>query len=170
MVVVVIAGTLAMIGVATLKRQMSSSRATEAMTMIQSIRAAQEQNRSTQGVYLDVSQSGTWYPWDPAASANRGKQTTFFQGIGGSHPDNARWLALNPTAPGPTRFGYQTTAGLPGDPMTAPAITVPGLTWPTPNEPWYVIQAVADADADGEVAFFLASSINGEVYHEHLGE
>ena len=170
MVVVVIAGTLATVGVASLRKHMSSSRAVEALTMIQSIRAAQERHRSTRGVYLDVSQSGTWYPWDPAQSGNRNRRTTFLQGVGGTHPDNARWLTLNPTAPGPVRFGYQTSAGLPGQTMTAPAETVPGLSWPTPNEPWYVIQAVADADADGEVAFYLAYSINGEVYREHEGE
>ncbi len=51
--------------------------------------------------------------------------------------------------------------------MTAPAISVTGLTWPTNNEPWYVIQALGDIDDDGSVSYFLASSLNGELFSQN---
>lgn len=171
MVVVVIAGILAAIAVRSLSNHVSSSRTIEALTMVQSIRAAQERYKSMHAVYLDVSQSNTWYPRDPSLVGTEGRvKTTFFQSTGDGHADNGRWLTLNPTLAGPVMFGYQTRAGLPGEVMTEPAVGVAGLDWPEPVEPWYVIQAIADADGDKVTAYYLASSINGEVYRQNEGE
>lgn len=171
MVVVVIAGILAAIAVRSLTKHVSASHSIEALTMVQSIRAAQERYRSMHSVYLDVSQSNTWYPRDPSAGHGGADKTTFFQAPGdAAHPDNARWLTLNPTVAGPVMFGYRTTAGLPGEGMTAPAVEVSGLNWPSTNEPWYVIEAIADADGDKVTAYYLASSINGEVFRQNEGE
>lgn len=164
MVVVVIAGILATIGVSAVNKHLTASRGVEALAMIQSIRSAQEAHRALNGVYLDVSQAG-WFPRDPSLNGVGKLKTTFYQSSGaGGHEDNARWLELNPNVAGPVLAGYQTNAGLPGEAMTEPAIAVESLQWPETTEPWYVIQAVADANADGKVAFFLASSLNGEVY------
>jgi prepilin-type N-terminal cleavage/methylation domain-containing protein len=171
MVVITISGILAMVAVGSFRKQMLSSKSVEALTMVQSIRAAQERYRAANGSYLDVSQSARWYPWDPSDTTNRGKRRTFFSPSGDSaHEDNERWIALNPTTTGPVQFGYQVRAGLPGQTMTAPIVSVPSLTWPTPVDPWYVIQSLGDTDGDGEMAFTLASSINGEVYTHNDGE
>jgi type II secretory pathway pseudopilin PulG len=171
MVVVAIMGVLALIGVRMLVKHVSSSKSIEALTMVQSIRSGQERYRALHSVYLDVSQSGTWYPQDPTLPANRLKKRTFFMAPADvSHGDNADWHTLNPTVPGDVFFGYQTNAGLPGAPMTTTARPVPGLAWPVPNEPWYVVQALSDTDGDGTPGFFVASSISGEVYRNNEGE
>jgi hypothetical protein len=88
----------------------------------------------------------------------------------GGHIDAERWLDLNPTETGPVSAGYQTTAGLSGQVMTAPAQAIPGFAWPTPNDAWYVVQARMDADGDGECAYYLASSLNGELFVSNDGE
>ncbi len=170
MVVVVIVGVIAAISLNVFRRQVNGSKRIEAMAMIQSIRAAQERYRSMNTVYLDVSQSGTFYPRDPTPKGVGNEKTTFFQPLTGSHPDNARWWALKPTDPGLVQFAYMVNAGLPGEQMTAPAIEMDDFEWPTPNEPWYVIQAVADADADGDFAYYLAGSLNNEIAGLNDGE
>ncbi len=170
MVVVAIAALLAVIAVHSLRRHVSSSKSIEALTMIQSIRAAQERYRSLNTVYLDVSVSGAWYPLDPTVPANRGIKTTFFQAPGAdAHPDNAAWWQLNPSVAGPVQFGYMTRCGLPGQAMTVPQVET-GAVWPATTEPWYVIEAAADADEDGILANYVASSINGEVFRKDEGE
>ncbi len=170
MVVVVIASILAVAAVSSLRKHVSSSRTIEGLTMVQSIRAAQEHYKALNGEYMDVSLSGLWYPRDPTGASGRQK-TTFFGPPGdGAHADNDNWLTLNPTVAGPVMFGYRTSAGMPGEAMTEPAQAVTGLVWPGTTEPWYVIQAIGDADGDGLTAFYLASSINGEVYRHNEGE
>jgi prepilin-type N-terminal cleavage/methylation domain-containing protein len=171
MVVVVIAGALAVTAVAAMRSHIDSSRSVEALTMVQSIRGAQERYRSEQGVYLDVSQEGGFYPQDPAQpGVGENKRSFFYSPSDDSHPDNARWTELLPTAPGPVRFGYMTNAGAPGVAMTTPAYDVSNHAWPTTTEPWFVIQAVGDVDDDDAVSYYLASSINGEVFRHNDGE
>jgi hypothetical protein len=138
--------------------------------MIQSIRAAEERYRSEHGAYLDVSTEGGFYPDEPSASTGPDKRGFFYGPGDDTHPDNGRWLELLPTAPGPVRMGYLVNAGPPGQAMTEPQFEVPGLEWPDPTEPWYVIQAVSDLDGDGVQGAFIASSANGEVYRLNEGE
>lgn len=169
MVVVVIVGILATVAVVALRRLIQGSHSAEALSMIQSIRAAEERWRSEHLVYLDVSTSGTWYPVDPSTVSGGRRKTTFFGT--GSHADDARWKLLSPTVPGPVEFGYQVRAGMPGQAMTAPAITIPsGFAWGTPTEHWYVIQAKGDADRDGTAAFFMASSLKADIFRQNEGE
>lgn len=170
MVVVVIAGVLIMVAVQSLRTHVKSARSVEVHGMVQSIRAAQERYRSLNGRYLDVSSGTNWYPRDPGLLTSRGSKVSFHPGGGSAHPDRSRWLDLSPTVAGPVRFGYHTTAGLAGDAMTAPLVAVSDFTWSTPTEPWFVIQAIADADEDGVLSFHLASSLNGELYVQNEGE
>lgn len=170
MVVVVIAGALAMAAVAAMNQHIDDSRAIEGVTMVQSIRAAQERYRAEQGQYLDVSTQGSFYPDDPSGSG--GQKRSFYHGIDDDgHADNPRWHALGPTVAGPVRFGYLSNAGRPYTTMTAPVFEVAGFDgWPAATEPWYVIQAVGDLDEDGVVSYYVASSINGEVVRVNEGE
>jgi prepilin-type N-terminal cleavage/methylation domain-containing protein len=171
MVVVVIAGGLAVAAVTVMNSHVSSSKSIEGLTMVQSIRAAEERYRSEHGLYLDVSTEGGFYPDDPATTNAGSSKRNFLFAVGDdTHPDNSRWVELLPTTPGPVRFGYLVNAGLPGGTMTSPAYDVPGLDWPAVNEPWFVIQAVSDLDEDGVLGYFVASSLNGEVFRQHEGE
>jgi prepilin-type N-terminal cleavage/methylation domain-containing protein len=165
MVVVTIVGILATIGIVALRAHVAGSRTAEALAMIQSIRAAQERWRAENMTYLDVSTAGSFYPANPTGRAKRS-----FHDDG--HSDFPSWSNLNPTVPGPVEFGYLTKAGPPGVAMTGlpTGVSMPGFTWPTPTQHWYVVQAICDADGDGTPAFFMASSLNGEVYRQNEGE
>ncbi|HLV20572.1 MAG TPA: prepilin-type N-terminal cleavage/methylation domain-containing protein [Polyangiaceae bacterium] len=165
MVIVVIVGVLAAIGISLLRNHVFASRSSEALAMIQSIRAAEERWRAENQTYLDVSrgQIDALYPM-----ASPGKTRYHWVQSGGNDFD--RWQLLNPTVSGPVQFGYAVVAGPPG------ADNLPNLgladnpTWATPTEPWYVIKAVGDADEDGVQAVFAASSFSSEVYRENEGE
>ncbi len=170
MVVVVIAGVLALIGMNAMDKHLAASRSGEAKAMVQSIRAAQERYRAMTGLYLDVSTEGGFYPRDPTGTPGTTK-TAFFYPVGGSAPpDNGRWLELGPTVTGGVQYGYVVRAGLPGQTMPALRFAVDGVVWPVPNEPWYVIEAIGDTDGDGRVSHFVATSLNGELYSENEGE
>ena len=171
MVVLVITGILAALGFASLRRYVTSSAGAEALNMVQSIRAAQERYRSEYMVYLNVSTPGeSWYPRDPTVEANRGTESSFFFAPDtGPHSDNANWLRLRPTAPNAVRFGYIVNAGFAGTVMTAP-LRGPAITSPTPTDNWYMIQAIGDTDADGNISYYRASSLDGEVDSIDHGE
>lgn len=176
MVVVVIVGILAAIGIAAVRKFAFGSKSAEALAVIQSIRAAQERWRGENLVYLNVSQSATLYPRDPRSvtfdPSNPVHEKASFHTADGKHADDRRWKLLNPTVPGPVMFGYMVTAGFPNQAMTDPIVSVPGGS-PFPNparEHWYVIQAVGDADHDGVAAFFLSSSLRADIYRQDDGE
>jgi hypothetical protein len=171
MVVVVIMGILATLGYASLRKHVSSAWGAEALNMVQSIRAAEERWRSEQMMYLNVSSAANaWYPFDPTRPENKEQQHRFFFPPGSSvHADNVRWLLLRPTAPGLVRFGYLVNAGHTDNAMTPPSAG-PAITWPTPPDNWYVIQAIGDTDWDGKFSYYRASSLDGEVYADNPGE
>jgi prepilin-type N-terminal cleavage/methylation domain-containing protein len=164
--VVVIVGILAAVGIALLRQHVFSSKTTEVVAMVQSIRAAEERWRSENHGYLDVSQTLTsWYPMSTP-------DKTKYHWDQPAGNDYQKWRLLAPTVAGPVQAGYAVRAGPAFTPMLEPT-TVKKPTWPAgalQNEPWYVIQAQADTDGDGTSAMFLASSLNGELYVENEGE
>jgi prepilin-type N-terminal cleavage/methylation domain-containing protein len=168
MTVVVITGILATVAVASLRGYVTAARGSEALAMVQSIRAAEERWRSEHMMYLNVSTDDSWYPTDPRDADSPSAQRSFFGD--GTHTDNTEWLLLHPTTPGPVRFGYLVNAGPGGGTMTTPALG-PTITWPNPApDNWYVIQAVGDVDGDGHVSYYRASSLSGEVFSQNHGE
>jgi len=165
LVVVTIVGVLSTIGITLFREHVNSGRSIEALGMIQSIAAAQERWRSESQRYLDVSTSLTAYY--PVATPNRDMNAW----ENASHTDAAGWRRLNVTNPGAVKCVYATVAGNAG---TSPngedftALTLP--TFGVQNEPWYLIHAKADLDGDSKFSYFLASSLNGEVYVKDQGE
>jgi Tfp pilus assembly major pilin PilA len=175
MVVVVIVGVLAAIGIAAFRERIIGTKSTEALAMIQSIRAAEERNKAENLTYRNVSQEGTWYPSAPKKRSDAAHLRSFYNS-GTCEPledsDNCRWRRLNPAIPGPVTFGYKVNAGLPSEALTDVTPNAPpGWTgWPPNTAHWYVIQAVADADGDGVLAFFFASSLRGDIASFNDGE
>lgn len=166
MVVVVLVGILATIGIVIFRNWVYSSRSVEAIGMIQSIRAAQERWRSENSVYFDVSTDmAAWYPM---AAPNRTRYN-WDQPTGNDYP---RWKLLNPTTSGAVQFAYVTKAGPPFTAIATPTNADPPV-WPAAAnvlEPWYVIQAMGDTDADGAKSFYVAASLTGEIVKENEGE
>jgi prepilin-type N-terminal cleavage/methylation domain-containing protein len=163
MVVIVIVGILATVGTVWLREHIFASKSTEAVSVIQAIRGAQEQWRAETQSYLDVSTSLTaWYPTD-----DPGREKHPWDQPSGN--DYANWRLLNPAVTGPVQFGYSTIAGSAGEAIPDLEMTTqPGFKLPT--EPWFIIQATADVDEDGVRAIFAASSFTGELYTEEPGE
>ena len=168
LVVVTIVGILGAIGTVLFRKYIFSSKTVEAVSVIQAIRGAQERYRAETQVYFDVSSVDgspqvTWYPnQTPGKTASHWKQDT--------HPHYGNWQRLGVTYPNNVQFGYLVNAGLAGQNHTVPQTQAnPG--WPNPaTEPWYVIQAQANADGDSTFAYFVASSYNTEIYSEDEGE
>jgi len=48
--------------------------------------------------------------------------------------------------------------------MTAASSPGPAVTWPTPPDNWFVIQAIGDTDGDRACVYYRASSLSGEVF------
>jgi type II secretory pathway pseudopilin PulG len=169
MAVVVIVGVLAVIGVFLFRKHIYSAKSTEAMSMVQGIRAAEERVRAETGAYLDVSPSldlAGSYPDDHPGTLRRSFNNP-------SHTDAVRWQLLNPSSPGVVQFSYAVKAGAPGSmpPKVASEITQkPDWTQAPQDRDWYVIQGMGDTDGNKTYAIFLASSFTGEVYWEHEGE
>lgn len=166
MVVVVLVGVLATLGVVMFRQWVFHTRSVEAFGMVQSIRVAQERWRAEHGAYLDVSTDMTSYY--PTATPSR-KLWDWRQAAGN---DYDRWMLLSPTISGPVQFGYVVKAGAPFTAMAAPS-TASQPPWPAGNDtllPWYVIEAKGDTDEDGVPSYYVAASINGEILRENEGE
>lgn len=164
MVVVSIAGILAALAFASMTKQVVAAWRVEGLSMIQSIRVAEERWRAEHMTYLNVSTPDAWYPADPRTDSTR--LSPFYFAAPGGHDDQDEWLALRPTAPGPVRFGFLVNAGPGGSVMTAPSLPGTAVIWPPNNNDWYVIQALGETDSDGDCIYLRASSLHGDVIVE----
>ncbi len=161
MAVVAIMGILATLAITLFTGQSRASKTGEATAVIQSIRAAEERYRAENQLYFG--NSSEWYP-----STGKGPTRHSFTQTGDEY-DNV-WKTLKPTVDRPVQFGYQVNSGLPGAalPVVVTARKFPSGTLPT--EPWYVVQARADADSDDKWCAIVASSFSPEVFIENEGE
>lgn len=163
MVVITLVAVLAMIGVASFRKQVSASKSTEAMTVIQAIRAAQEAYRAENQEYMDVSSAGNWYPVDSFGPHAIGWAASY-----ASHEDGPAFQSLNVVVTQPVQYRYLVHAGGAGDALPTPNVSLPA--WPAATGPWYVIQARADVDSDGVYSNAIATSFSQEVYLDNEGE
>lgn len=163
MIVVTLVGVLATVGIASFRKQVAASKTTEAASVVQAIRAAEEAYRSENQVYLDVSSTGVWYP----SSGQGATVTTWDQK---SHTDLAAWQRLGARVTQPVQFGYLVNAGRSDQKLPALNIDDKSVNLGTPTDVWYVIQARADYDKNGVYCNVLANSFTPELYIEHEGE
>jgi type II secretory pathway pseudopilin PulG len=158
MVVVALVGILSAIGIASFRRQAAASKASEAASVIQAIRAAEEAYRGENQLYLDVS-----------SSKDFGPTVRSWELKPGGHPDLTKWQTLGARVTQPVLFGYLVNAGRAG--ATPPTLQLSDSpTLGTPTDAWYVIQARADYDGDGVFCNAAATSWTSEVYIENEGE
>src|SRR5882724_9827828 len=157
--VVAIVGVLATLGLVAYGRFIRSSKTSEAIYMVGSIRAVEESYRAETLRYLDVSAGFTkLYPnTTPGAFKSAWDNP--------SHSDYNAWRQLGARSDGPVYYGYKVAAGLAG--ATPPALGIAkSPTWPTTTEPWYVIESRGDVDGNGVFSFVTGSSFTGEIYVE----
>lgn len=165
MIVVVIVGVIATLGVYGVRKYVYSSKTAEAIHMIGQIKSAQEAFIDETFTYLDASTNVTsYYPQNAVPSRNK------FEWRNPAHGDFARWQQLGVSAKEPVQFGYVTVAG----PSTQAPPAITGMTtspsWPAPAGQWFVVRASADQNGDGNLSYFVASSFTSELAVENEDE
>jgi type IV pilus assembly protein PilA len=170
MVVVVLVGVLAALAVYGVGKYILSAKTSEAVSMMTSVKSAEEAFKGETFIYLDVSTS-----FDPAnfyPTVTPGKTKVQWGAGSGSVATNWRTLGVHPD--GPTIFGYAVVATAPG--ASAPSLpTVKQMAeFNLPSTPtaWQYI-AIAKADLGGRAGVYtyvLSHSYSAEVYVENEGE
>ena len=167
MAVVAMVGILAMLATYSVKKYIASSKTSEAIQMIGSIKAAEETYKDETFSYLDVStglSKSNAYP--PNFSPGRQKAAW-----GGAGPGLTGWQQLGVNPSGPVLFAYACTAGPAAIGVASPSSDSGNITitnWPaTVTTPWYVVKAYADLAGNGTAssyAVFVSSSFANEIY------
>ena len=144
LVVVALIGVLSSLAIVGYRKYVHSAQSSEAKSMIEAIRGAEEVYKSEMLQYLDVSagSSGGLYP---NATPN---DTRTIWGSAGN--DLANWQILNVHADSAVRFGYAVRAGAgsldagqnPIWPNTTYSTDLPALPVVPTGVPWYVVEAV----------------------------
>ena len=172
--VVIVVGVLATIAVYGVRKYILSSKVSEAISMMSSIKSAEEAFKSETYAFLDVSgdfNDSSFYPSQQATNPAQkfGKHAWSVAG-GSAIEKNWRLLAVQPD--GPVLFSYAVVAGGPGASFPALPTAKKDFGFPsTPSSPFYV--AVAKADLGGETGKFtyvLSHSYSSEIYVENEGE
>jgi prepilin-type N-terminal cleavage/methylation domain-containing protein len=152
MIVVVVVGILAAIAIPSFRAYLYRSRTSEAYTFLAEIRQRQESYRAEFGQYCSVSAAPGTAPgsgaWAPTALPRPGEKLAWVPTPG--------WTELGAVPDGPVSFQYRTTAGPPG--------TNPGIDGFTGAEFWFVAQARADLDGDGEVMILESYSASNHIF------
>lgn len=158
MIVVAMIGVLASLAVVGYRKYVNSAKISEPLSLVQSIRAAEEEFKDKTMTYLNVSTN--YFPRSSFDAKKMGWANT-------GHPDYLKWQTLGVVASGPVRFGYKVNSGAAGTAVNVPIDYQPNPSIPTPANPWYIVQAKGDPNEDGKPTVLLAASFSTEiVYNE----
>jgi prepilin-type N-terminal cleavage/methylation domain-containing protein len=166
MAVVAITGILAALGVTMFHKRAFASDVVSAKVVVKTIVAAEEHYRAENQLYYNVSSPGDagFYPQNIQSNHKHS-----FSDPG--HPDTGNWQTLAPDIRQPVSFGFKANAGLPTDTPTyddeLSTISIPANVV---VEPWYLIEARADADGNGIGCMVAATSWTPEVFSVNDGE
>ena len=159
-------GILAAIALVGYRRYLNASKTANAKAVISAIRIAEEGFRAETLTYANC--SANLLDFYPLQTAPSGKKV---QWRNDAHPDWPCWSQLNVQVDSPTTFRYAVVAGAPGAQPPQPNVAIWNAVWPNPTtEPWFVVQAMGDADNDGQRSVLVSSSFNGEIYVEDESE
>lgn len=152
MVIVAVVGVLAAVAIPTYQSYLHRSRTAEGYSFLAEIRQRQESYRAEFGQYCSVSaapgsavDAGAWAPTSLPAGGAKIAWTP-----------SGNWTQLGAVPDGPVLFQYRTTAGPPG--------TTPGIAGYTGADFWFIAQARADLDGDGEVMILESYSASNHVF------
>ncbi len=148
MIVVVIVGVLAMLAVVGYRKLVESAHVSEATSMVNNIRVAQEAYHAETQQYADISTDLTAFY--PRSTPAYGIQTAWGAACTNCK-SNMDWRQLPLHVDGTVLFGYATVAG----PATTSAPVMPtganncNFTYGGSSSPdWYMVEARADLDGD----------------------
>lgn len=162
-VVVAIVGILAVIAIVGYRKMILTSKMTEASTMINAIRLAEEDYKAESGGYLDISSA-----YCPSGGGTGTKKATWEDPTcaGGA------WKQLPVHSDGPVQFAYAvyagTTVAQPGAVNTA---LINLAAYNGQQMPYYVVHAKCDLDGQGGLLSEAASSsFSGHIYTLNEGD
>jgi type IV pilus assembly protein PilA len=171
MVVVVIVGVLATLATIGVRQYILSAKTGEAVSMMASIKSAEEAFKDETFTYLNVSGSFADGNFFPTATPGRDMGKVNWYGTG-TVANN--WNTLGVKADGPVQFAYAVVSWGPGQgPPEAPkGISFAQFNLPaSANAPAYM--AVAKSDLNGtpaKLTFVVSHSYSSEVHIENEGE
>jgi len=167
MVVVAIVAVLAALATYGVSKYVSSSKTSEAVHMISTIKAAQETYKDETFTYLDVSGSRTLTNYYPV-NATPGQSKVQW---GGTDVVSGRWSELGVNAAGPVLFVYACAAGAAADAFPAPGADITITNWPAAQTaPWYIVKAYADLASGGDQSVFVGASFTSQLVSQNAGE
>lgn len=167
MAVVAIVAILALLATVGIGKYIRSSKTSEAMTMIGSIKMAQEEYLRDTFTYKDISNAGkldgytTFYP--ATSPLKNGKKMAW--GAGTDVIANG-WRELGVTPSAPVMYIYGCAAGPGSTPPASPGFTIGNYPTGATGRPWYLIKAVADLDGDGVDATYVGTSLTAEIFSD----
>jgi type IV pilus assembly protein PilA len=181
MIVVVIVGLLAMLAVVGYRKLVLSAHTSEATSMIQSIRTAQEAYHAETQTYLSTNaapaQLGSMYP-----APTPGAFKTAWGGgaaLGGAAcqppaPSPSCWLALPLHVDSAVMYGYATTGGSANAIAAFPPLPTIGgaaiaLPAAAPTD-WYFIGAMGDVDGNNVFTTVIGTSFTNDLFIDKEGE
>jgi len=167
LITVAIIGVLSAVAIVGYRKWVDSSKNAEVGAMIGAIRSTMEAYRAETMGYLDVSQSGKYYPQDTSSFSTSKFNSKKHSWTNSASGDYDRWRTLAVVSDGPVRFGYKVRAGAAGTQPAAAPFTIGN--WPAGNapEPWYVIDVVGDPDEDGVPTKACGSSFSSEIFWDN---
>ncbi|MGC4088808.1 MAG: prepilin-type N-terminal cleavage/methylation domain-containing protein [Polyangiaceae bacterium] len=171
MIVVVIVGILGTLAVYGTRRYIASSKTSEAIQLIGSMKAGEEAYKDETFTYLDVTGSlKTFYPSNPKPGQMK-VQWGAGSGTGGT-ADKFSSIGVMPTAP--VLFVYAVKAGGPDDKVDDPTENndIKVGNWPSAatGTAWYVVKAKADLDFGDNVTTYVAPSFSNQIFSANEGE
>jgi prepilin-type N-terminal cleavage/methylation domain-containing protein len=170
MVVVVIIGVLATLGVYGVRKYVFASKTTEAIHMIGSIKSAEESYRAETFRYLGAKGKTTidsvaLYPATP------GRKKTDWT-MSGHEDYNDLWAPLGVVSDSPVIFGYAVAAG--SGALPTPPSDCTDVSWGARGSdntgPWYIVKAEADQNGDGKFSCFTSCNLTGEIFRANEDE
>ena len=171
--VVIIVGVLATLAVYGVRKYILSSKTGEAISMMASIKSAEEAFKGETFTYLNVStdfSDGNFFPSHQATNP-ASKFGKHGWSVGGGAVEQ-NWRVLGVVPDGPVLFAYAVVAGGPGDSLPTPPTAKTDFGLPsTATSPFYM--AVAKADLGGTLGMYtyvLSHSYTSEIYIENEGE
>ncbi len=171
MAVVIITAVLATLAVFGVRKYVYSSKTTEAIHMIGSIKSAEESYRSETFRYAGID------PGSLDAEANffpKGEKPGQYKASWSPNgPDYANvWGPLGVLSDSPVLFEYVVVAG--NGALVAPPHDCTGVSWGTRGSantgPYYIVKAQADQNGDGKMSCFTSCNLTGEIFRANEDE
>jgi prepilin-type N-terminal cleavage/methylation domain-containing protein len=168
MITVAIIGILAAVAIPVYRSYIISSKAGEAVSVLEGIR---EKEEAYFAMYRRYTTSIDWTPY-ACPSGACGNDTVPWN-LNNTDPNLQRWIQLGFAPSGPTWYAYSVTS-----PFTAAGVfnsgtarpPNQGTSWPADVGPWFMAEACGDLDCDGVEAHFYISSANKSVFHQEDGQ